>query len=70
MLHDRLAVAFIPYAFVAVGLLAYYFAERQGERLKWYWFVIFSSLGGLGFSILFYLWLNDQNMLKGSIQGG
>jgi len=61
VLQNKLAIAFIIDAFLSLGLLAYYFASRPIGRIKWYWFVVLSLLGGLGFSIPFYWWLNKRN---------
>jgi hypothetical protein len=58
MLADRLALGFILDAFLATGLLAWLFALRPPGRVRWPWFLALSLLGGLGFSIPFYLWLN------------
>jgi hypothetical protein len=59
--ENKLAVAFILDAFMAMGLLAFYFARNPIGRVKWYWFILLSILGGLGFSIPFYWWLNKRN---------
>ena len=58
--RNKLAVAFILDAFLALALLAYYFARHPIGRVKWYWFVVLSILGGLGFSIPLYWWLNKK----------
>ena len=58
VVHDRLALAFILDAFLALGVLAYFFAVRPIGPVKWYWFVGLSVLGGLGFSLPLYWWLN------------
>jgi hypothetical protein len=60
VVQNRLAVAFILDVFVAMWVLAYGFARRPIGRVRWYWFVVLSLLGGLGFSIPFYWWLNGQ----------
>jgi hypothetical protein len=60
VVHNRLAMAFMLDAFSALGLLAYYFAERPIGPFKWYWFVALSLLGGLGFSLPLYWWLNRR----------
>ena len=60
IVRNRLALAFILDALLAVGLLAYFFSKDPGVRYKWYWFVLFSIIGGLGFSIPFYWWLNGR----------
>ena len=57
---DRLAIAFIIDAFMAVGLLAYLFAARPLGPVKWYWFVILSLIGGLGFASPLFTWLNRR----------
>jgi hypothetical protein len=58
---NTLAVSFILDAFLAVGLLGYFFAVRPIGAVKWYWFVILSCMGGLGFGIPFYWWLNRRS---------
>ena len=60
VIQNKLAVAFILDAFLSLGLIAYYLARRPSGRIKWYWFVVLSLLGGLGFSIPFYWWLNER----------
>jgi hypothetical protein len=61
VLQDKLALAFIADAFLALGILAYYFAKTPIGRVRWYWFVVLSLIGGLGFSVPFYLWLNNRS---------
>jgi hypothetical protein len=56
--QNKLALGFIIDAFLAMGLLAYSFARKPIGNIKWYWFVVLSIVGGLGFSIPFYWWLN------------
>lgn len=58
VLGNHLALGFMLDAFLATGLLAFLFAKRPPGPLTWPWFVGLSILGGLGFSIPFYLWLN------------
>ena len=60
VLANRLAVAFILDAFMALGVLAYLFAVRPLGPVRWPWFVVLSLVGGLGFSIPFYIWLNRR----------
>ncbi len=57
--HNLLASSFLVDAFVAVGVLGWFFAVRPIGRVKWYWFVGMSLLGGLAFSLPFYWWLNS-----------
>ena len=59
--QNKLALAFIIDAFMVLGLLAYYFARNPIGRVKWYWFVALSILGGLGFSLPLYWWLNKRD---------
>ena len=60
VLQDTLAVAFIADAFLATLYLAYAFAKTPIGPVKWYWFVLLSLAGGLGFSMPFYWWLNKR----------
>jgi hypothetical protein len=58
---NRLALAFIIDAIMAMLLLAYWFRSNPIGKVRWYWFVVLSLLGGLGFSIPFYYWLNRRS---------
>lgn len=60
MLQNKLALGFMLDALLTMGLLAYYFARKPIGRFPWYWFVGLSILGGLGFSLPFYWWLNTH----------
>lgn len=55
---DKLALGFIIDLFVALGVLTYLFAIRPVGPVRWPWFLLLSLIGGLGFSIPLYLWLN------------
>ncbi len=57
---NKLAIAFIIDAFMAMFLLAYWFAVNPIGKIKWYWFIVLSIVGGLGFSFPFYWWLNKR----------
>ena len=57
---DRLALGFILDCFLAVGLLAYYFARHPPGPVRWPWFVLLSLIGGLGFSLPIFWWLNER----------
>ena len=59
--QNKLALAFIMDAFLAMGLLAFAFARKPLGRVKWYWFIVLSILGGLGFSLPLYWWLNNRD---------
>ncbi len=58
--QNKLAVAFIIDAFLAMFLLAYLFAANPLGKIKWYWFIVFSIIGGLGVSLPFYYWINKR----------
>ena len=57
---DKLALGFILDCFLAMFLLAYWFAVNPIGKIKWYWFIVLSLIGGLGFSLPFYYWLNKK----------
>ena len=57
---NRLALGFIIEAFVVLFLLAYYFAKNPPGKVKWPWFIVLSLIGGIGFVIPFYCWLNKR----------
>lgn len=58
VLQNRLAIAFMLEAFLLLVLLSVYFARRPIGQVGWGWFVLFSIVGGLGFGLPFYYWLN------------
>ena len=61
VMNNRLALGFMIEAFVVLGLLAYYFAKNPPGKFAWYWFVVLSLIGGLGFGLPFYWWLNKRS---------
>ena len=58
MLQDRLALGFMLDVLLVLALLAVYFARRPLGPVRWGWFVVLSLLGGLGFGLPLYYWLN------------
>jgi hypothetical protein len=62
VLRDNLALGFILDVLVALVILSIYFATHPIGRVKWYWFVALSFIGGLGFSLPLYYWLNTRLM--------
>lgn len=58
VMENKLALAFIIEAFLVLGIMTVYFARNPIGRVKWYWFVVLSLIGGLGFGIPFYYWWN------------
>lgn len=60
VIHNHLALGFIIDAFMAMGLLSWWFARNPIGLYSWKWFVALSLLGGLGFSLPMYYFLNKQ----------
>lgn len=60
VLQDKLALAFMLEAFLLLVVLSVYFARRPIGRVGWGWFVALSIIGGLGFGLPFYYWLNTR----------
>lgn len=60
VVQNKLAIAFIIDAFLALGLLSYSFARNPIGKVRWYWFIVLSLVGGLGFSLPLYWWLNKR----------
>ena len=65
VLDDWLAVSFILDALLALILITVYFARRPIGPVRWPWFVVLSFVGGLGFSLPFYWWLNQRKTQPG-----
>ena len=63
MLSNRLALAFMLEAMLLLVLLAVYFARHPLGPIRWPWFVVLSLLGGLGFGLPLFFWLNTRNRL-------
>ncbi len=61
---NRLALAFIMDAFIALALLSYWYARHPIGRVRWPVFVALSIIGGLAFSLPLYWWLNQR---KGTV---
>jgi hypothetical protein len=68
VIGNRLALAFIIEAFLVLGIMAYYFARNPIGAVRWYWFVVLSLIGGLGFGIPFYYWLNRRTNLNSAVR--
>lgn len=60
VLTNWLALGFIIDAFMATGLLAWWFARHPFGPYSWKSFVLLSLLGGLGFSLPFFYYLNKR----------
>lgn len=61
VLENHLALAFIIDAVMVLAILAVYFAKRPIGRVHWGTFVLLSLIGGLGFSLPMYWWLNKRS---------
>lgn len=57
---NLLALGFIIDAFMAMGLVALWFARNPIGRYSWKTFVLLSVIGGLGFSLPFFWYLNKR----------
>jgi hypothetical protein len=66
VLHDHLAMGFILDAALATGLLCFAFARAPIGRIRWPWFLLLSLIGGLGFGLPLYWWLNQRRGGSGS----
>jgi len=60
VIHNLLALGFILDAFMATGLIAWWFAKNPIGQYSWKMFVGLSLLGGLGFSLPFFYYLNKR----------
>lgn len=58
--NDLLALGFIIDAFMATALLAWWFAKNPLGIYSWKMFVVLSLIGGLGFSIPLFYYLNKK----------
>lgn len=66
-LNNKLALGFMIEAFAVMFLLAYYFAKQPLGKIKWYWFIVFSLIGGIGFGIPFFYWLNKRSQASAAL---
>jgi Na+/H+ antiporter NhaA len=64
VLSNFLALGFIIDAFMATGLLAWWFAEHPLGSYSWKTFIALSLLGGLGFSLPFFYYLNTRSSVR------
>ena len=65
---NHLAMGFILDAFMAMIILAVYFARRPIGPVRWPAFVLLSILGGLAFSLPFYLWMNTHRSRNTAVE--
>src|SRR4051812_23795145 len=64
-LQDRLALGFILDCLLVLVILTVHFARNPQGPVRWSWFVVLSFIGGLGFSLPFYWWLNGAGRGRG-----
>ena len=67
MLQDRLALGFMLDVLLVVVVMSVYFARHPLGAVKWYWFTVLSFVGGLGFSLPMFYWLNQRRRRVPSI---
>ena len=60
MLENQLALSFMLDVLLVLVILCVYFARRPIGPIRWPWFLLLSLLGGLGFSLPLYYWLNHR----------
>jgi hypothetical protein len=61
VLRDNLALGFMLDVTVTLFILTVYFAKHPIGPVGWPWFVLLSFMGGLGFSLPLYYWLNRRS---------
>ncbi len=59
--QNLLALGFIIDAFMVTGILSVWFARHPIGIYTWKTFLVLSLLGGLGFSLPFFYYLNTKN---------
>lgn len=60
VLNNMLALGFIIDAFMVTSLMAWWFAGHPLGRYGWKVFVALSLIGGLGFSLPFFYYINKR----------
>jgi hypothetical protein len=58
--HNELAAGFLVEMLIATILVAYRFHVSPLGKIRVHWFVLLSMIGGLGFGIPAFYWLNKQ----------
>ncbi len=67
LFESRLALAFMLEAALLLVLLAVHFSRNPPGAFRWPWFVLLSRVGGLGFGLPFYYWLNTRSSRSGPV---
>lgn len=63
-LSNELAVGFIIEAIIATMIVAYRFHVSPLGKVRIHWFIILSLVGGVGFGIPAFYWLNKRTRAK------
>jgi len=66
VMEDRLALGFLLDVAGSLAILTVYFARHPIGPVRWPWFVVLSFIGGLGFSLPLYYWLNQRTTPEGA----
>src|SRR4029079_13709832 len=64
VLRHNLALRFMLDLTVTPVILTVYFAKHPLGPVRWPWFVLLSFMGGLGFSLPLYYWLNRRRIAE------
>lgn len=63
-LNNELAVGFLIESIIATMLVAYRFHVSPLGKVRIHWFIILSLVGGVGFGIPAFYWLNKRTRAK------
>ncbi|MBX7151455.1 hypothetical protein K1X84_07430 [bacterium] len=60
VMNNSLAVAFMVDALMATAFITFWYSQNPLGRHSWKLFVVLSLIGGLGFSLPFFYYLNKK----------
>lgn len=63
-LNNELAVGFLIESIIATMLVAYRFHVSPLGKVRIHWFIILSLVGGIGFGIPAFYWMNKQSRTR------
>jgi hypothetical protein len=66
--NNQLALSLFVEMLVATFLVAYLFYANPLGRVRVYWFIALSLIGGIGFGIPVFYWLNKRSRAKRPIR--
>lgn len=61
ILKNDLAVGFAVEMLAATLMIGYWFSVNNIGKVRTYWFVLLSLIGGLGFAMPLFYWLNKRS---------